>query len=88
METLIFDILGWAGALLLLLAYGLVSFRKVAADSLTYQWMNIGASVLLAANTLFHRAYPSSFVNVVWTVIAVVAILNIRRKYAKSADPR
>ncbi len=85
MESILFDGLGWIGAFLLLLAYGLVSFKKVEADSQTYQWLNITASVLLLVNTIYYGAYPSSFVNGVWTVIAFFAILTIRRKYGKSA---
>ncbi len=86
MEIILFDSLGWVGAFLLLLAYALVSFKKLEADSLAYQGLNISASVLLAVNTLYHQAYPSSFVNITWTVIAFFAILTIKRKYAKSSD--
>ena len=85
MEVLIFDSLGWIGAFLLLLAYALVSFKKLAADSLAYQGMNVAASVLLAINTIYHQAFPSSFVNIVWTFIAIFAILTIRKRYAKSS---
>ncbi len=86
MESLIFDTLGWIGAFLLLLAYGMVSFKKVEADSFVYQGLNVAASILLAINTIYHGAFPSSFVNIVWTIIAVFAILTITRKYAKSAN--
>ena len=85
MEVLL-NVLGWIGAFLLLLAYALVSFKKLEADSQTYQLLNITASVLLLVNTIYYGAYPSSFVNAVWTVIAFFAILTIRRKYEKSAD--
>ena len=84
MDSLLFDILGWIGAFLLLLAYALVSFRKIKPDSLAYQWMNITASILLLVNTMFYGAYPSSFVNAAWAVIAFVAIVSIWRKYGKS----
>jgi hypothetical protein len=86
METLIFDAIGWIGAFLLLLAYAMVSFKKLEADSLVYQGLNVAASVLLAINTIYHGAFPSSFVNIVWTIIAVFAILTVTRKYAKSAN--
>ena len=81
--TLTIDVLGWVGAILLLGAYALVSFRKLAPDSAAYQWMNIGASVLLLANTVYYGAYPSSFVNAVWTVIAIVAIISVVKRNAK-----
>jgi len=83
MEAIALDVLGWIGALLLLGAYGLVSFRKLAPDSFAYQAMNIVASVLLLANTLYYGAYPSSFVNAVWTVIAVAAIASVVKRNAK-----
>jgi hypothetical protein len=86
MEVLVLNLLGWAGAFLLLLAYALVSFRKLEADSQTYQWLNITASVLLLINTLYYGAYPSSFVNAAWTIIAFFAILTIKRRYGKSAN--
>jgi hypothetical protein len=86
MEVLLLNLLGWAGAFLLLLAYALVSFKKLEADSQTYQWLNITASVLLLINTLYYGAYPSSFVNAAWTIIAFFAILTIKRRYGKSAN--
>jgi phosphoglycerol transferase MdoB-like AlkP superfamily enzyme len=86
MEVLLFNLLGWAGAVLLLLAYALVSFKKLEADSAAYQWLNVAASILLAVNTIYYQAYPSSFVNIVWTVIAFVAILTVKRGYGKNTN--
>lgn len=83
MDQLVFDVLGWIGAFLLLLAYAAVSFGKLGADSKAYQYLNIAASILLLVNTLFYGAYPSSFVNGVWTVIAIVAIVSIVRRPGK-----
>lgn len=80
------NVLGWIGAFLLLLAYAMVSFKKIEPDSQTYQWLNFAASILLLLNTIYYGAYPSSFVNGVWTVIAFFAILNIKRKYGKSTN--
>ena len=85
MEVILFDTLGWIGAFLLLLAYALVSFKRLAADSLVYQGLNVAASILLAVNTIYHRAFPSSFVNIVWTFIAVFAILMIVKNYEKNS---
>ena len=68
------DILGWCGALLVLLAYALVSTRRVEGDSLWYQSLNIAGASLLLANTAYEGAYPSSFVNVVWIGIAIFAL--------------
>ena len=72
------DVLGWCGALIVLLAYALVSTRRVEGDSLRYQFLNVAGASLLLANTAYMGAYPSSFVNAVWIGIAIFALC--RRK--------
>jgi hypothetical protein len=74
-----FDTIGWAGAAALLIAYAMVSSRKLEADSAFYQILNIVGSLLLVTNTIFYRAYPSSFVNLIWAAIAVFSIGTRRR---------
>jgi len=74
-----FDAIGWAGAAFLLVAYAMVSSRKLEADSTVYQLLNIIGSLFLVANTIFYRAFPSSFVNVIWAGIAVFSIAARRR---------
>jgi hypothetical protein len=74
-----FDAIGWAGAACLLVAYAMISVKKLEADSTAYQFLNIIGSLFLVANTIFYRAYPSSFVNVVWAGIAVLSITARRR---------
>jgi hypothetical protein len=74
-----FDAIGWTGAALLLVAYAMVSSKKLEVDSTAYQLLNIIGSVFLVANTIFYRAYPSSFVNVIWAGIAFFSIATRRR---------
>ena len=80
MTKLFIDALGWIGALSLIAAYFCVSFRKIAADSALYQFMNAIGSLLLIVNTMYYRAYPSAFVNIVWIAIAVSARLKVRTR--------
>jgi hypothetical protein len=74
-----FDAIGWAGAAFLLVAYAMISSKKLEADSTGYQLLNIIGSFFLVANTIFYRAYPSSFVNVIWAGIAIFSIATRRR---------
>jgi hypothetical protein len=74
-----FDAIGWAGAAALLVAYAMVSSKKLEGNSTAYQFLNIIGSLLLAANTIFYRAYPSSFVYLIWAGIAVFSITTRRR---------
>lgn len=72
-DTLI-DIIGWFGAAALLIAYALVSTRRVEGDSTPYQSLNIVGSIFLMVNTVRYGAYPSAFVNLIWLGIAIYAI--------------
>jgi hypothetical protein len=74
-----FDAIGWLGAAALLVAYAMVSSKKLEGTSTAYQFLNIAGSLLLAANTIFYQAYPSSFVNLIWTGIAVFSIATRNR---------
>ena len=72
--------LGWCGALLVLLAYALVSTRRVDGDSYSFQSLNILGGALLLSNTAYLGAYPSSFVNAVWIGIAAFALYRSSRQ--------
>ena len=74
MNAVTIDILGWVGTALYLVAYALVSWKKVEGDSFLYQGMNIFAGVLLVANTFYWRAYPSLGLNVAWIGIGLVTL--------------
>jgi hypothetical protein len=74
-----FDAIGWAGAVALLVAYAMVSSKRLEGDSTVYQALNISGSLLLAANTVFYGSYPSTFVNLIWAGIAVFSITAKRR---------
>jgi hypothetical protein len=79
------DLAGWLGAGVLLAAYGLVSFDKLRAETFRYQSLNAVGSLLLIVNTVYYRAYPSAFVNVIWIVIAFVASVRARNRQSRAA---
>ena len=77
------DVLGWIGALQILLAYALISLKKVEGDSLIYQVLNIVGSIFLLVNTYYWGAIPSTLVNLIWTIIAGFAIFSIFKNWSK-----
>lgn len=74
MEKIIIDVIGWIGTILFLVAYALVSAKKVEADSWSYQGMNLIAGIFLTINTLYLQAYPSAGLNIAWLLIAVITL--------------
>jgi hypothetical protein len=81
---LLIDIIGWLGSLLVIAAYALNIYGKLASSSLTYYLLNIAGSTGLIINTLYHHAIPSMVVNVVWIAIALAALLKRAKKDGKA----
>jgi hypothetical protein len=79
MELLI-EILGWIGSIEVVAAYGLNSYQKIKSDSLTFQLLNLTGAIFLIINSIYKQAYPFTFINSVWSVIAIMAIVGILRK--------
>ena len=75
---LLITILGWIGSVLYLVAYALVSLKKVEGDSALYQGMNIIAGLLLVIYTIYLGAYATTALNVVW---AAIGIFTLGRKW-------
>lgn len=74
MERVMIDILGWIGTVAFLVAYALVSLKKVDGDSGLYQGINIAAGFLLIINTLYWGAYPSAGLNIAWVGIGLFTL--------------
>ena len=76
----IINIIGWTGSGLVVLAYGLVSTNRLKGNSFNYQMLNLLGAIFLLINTVYFGAYPSSFTNIVWITIAIVAIVRVLKK--------
>lgn len=72
--------LGWIGTFLYLLAYLLLSIKKLRADHRLYHLLNIFGAIGLTYNAVSLNDYPNVIVNIVWAIIALSAILLIGRQ--------
>ena len=79
---LLVEITGWAGALLVLAAYVLLTMRRVTPVSATYRWLNVAGSAGLVVNAGWDGAYPAAFLNVVWLAITLYALAKTPRAVA------
>ncbi len=73
-DSVLIDILGWIGAGALLIAYALVSAKRVEGDSTGYQLLNAVGSIFLMINTIHYGAYPSALLNLFWLGVAIYAV--------------
>lgn len=80
MSTIVVEIVGWAGALLILSGYALLTSGRVTAQSPLYQWLNVVGAAGFIVNGVANEAYPSAGLNIVWMGIGAVALWKIGRR--------
>jgi hypothetical protein len=68
------EVIGWIGSIEILIAYGLNSYQKIRSDSMWFYLLNLTGGTLLILYTVYKEAYPNAFVNVVWVIVALIAI--------------
>ena len=83
--ALLMEIVGWIGAVLILAGYGLLTAERVTARSVSYQAMNVVGAAGFIANGVWHKAWPSAILNIIWVGIGVVALIRIYGKRDKTA---
>ena len=77
--SLLVEIIGWTGSVLVVAAYFLNMRGTLHANSPTYKWFNVVGSACLIVLTLHHNAIPSAVVNIIWAVIGLAAIVRPRK---------
>ncbi len=75
----IIDVIGWIGAILLLIAYWAGVQKRLPPDGVTYNLLNAVGSLAIGVNVLANQAYPSVVLNAVWLAVALHALLAKRK---------
>jgi len=76
-KQLFAEIAGWYGTLAILTAYALVSFHVISGDDLLFQLLNATGALGIIVIALYKKLVQSIVLNVVWVIVAVIAIINI-----------
>jgi hypothetical protein len=79
------EVVGWAGATLILLAYLMLSAGKLTGQSIVYQGMNVVGAAGFIINGWWHGALPSAALNVLWLMIGAFASIRILKRRKRSA---
>lgn len=69
------NLLGWYGTVAILLAYGLLNFSILTPNNFFYQLLNLTGAVGLAIETFRKKDYQPGILNIIWAIIAGLAIL-------------
>ena len=75
MASLLIEIIGWIGAIMILLAYFLLTQKKLTGESRTYHLINLLGGLAVGINALVNVAYPSVALNMIWSLIAIYGIV-------------
>ena len=73
---MVFDICGWLGMVLVVIAYALLSTNKLN-NGKVYQFLNLIASLLMAIGLFPKNAWFSFALQVIWGIIALFSIIKI-----------
>lgn len=85
---LVMDIIGWVGSFGILLAYALNSYQKIRSDSLLFLFLNLTGGLLLMVYTFYKDAIANTFLNLVWTIVAIIALGKYyRQRLQRKKDP-
>jgi hypothetical protein len=77
---LLIDIIGWIGSIMLIAAYALNSYQKIKSDSFLFLILNLVAGLFLILYTWYYKAFANTFINVVWVIIAIPALIKLLSK--------
>lgn len=77
MDSLVAEIIGWYGTGAIVLAYVLVSFGVLGSDNVWFQLLNLSGALGVLVISLTKKAYQPATLNVIWAIIALVALIKI-----------
>ena len=77
MKKLLAEMIGWYGVLAILLAYALVSFNVIVSNDIIYQLLNFTGALGIVVISLIKKAYQPATLNIIWAIIALIALLII-----------
>lgn len=72
-----FQVVGWIGMILILVAYFLVSFDILTVHNIYFQLMNIVGSIGLVLVAMNRRDWQPMVLNIAWILIGIGAIINL-----------
>ncbi|KKQ53378.1 hypothetical protein A2865_03725 [Candidatus Woesebacteria bacterium RIFCSPHIGHO2_01_FULL_39_17] len=77
---MIYEVVGWIGTFAILLAYYLVSTKKLSADNRRYQILNVVGAIGIIINSGVHGVIPSVGLNTAWLLIGLYGLIKVVKK--------
>lgn len=74
---LVYEIIGWYGAVAIIAAYFLASFGVLGIETFWSQALNLTGAIGIMVISYVKKVYQSVTLNLVWATIAIVAIIRL-----------
>lgn len=74
-NTIIEELIGWYGAIAIVVSYALLSFGVLSGDAFWYHFWNGTGAICIVYISLKRKNYQPAVLNIVWTIIALFGIL-------------
>jgi hypothetical protein len=73
-----YDQIGWLGFILIISAYLFVTLKYLDVSSSVYHLLNLTGALCMVANAKHKDAKPLFWLNIVWSVIAIIGLMQGR----------
>ncbi|SJM94684.1 conserved hypothetical protein [Crenothrix polyspora] len=73
-----YDQIGWLGFILIISAYLFVTLKFLDVSSTPYHLLNLAGALCMVVNAKHKDAKPLFWLNVVWSVIAIIGLVQIK----------
>ncbi len=87
-ELIVFSLMGWVGALFIVLGYLLYFTKKLKIDYVLYHLINLFGSLGLIASTFITESWPALTLSLIFAGISVAYIIKILSTKPKYKDFR
>lgn len=71
------EIIGWYGAIAIVIAYAGVSYELLSPTALLFQLLNATGAIGIVYISFKKKTYQPGVLNIIWAVIATVAIIRL-----------
>jgi hypothetical protein len=71
------ELSGWAGMILILMSYILITLNKITANDKSYQLLNFVGSSFFIFHLHYNKAWPAMWLNIIWAIIGAFALIRI-----------
>jgi hypothetical protein len=81
------EIIGWASAVVVTVAYGLMTARRMSSGGVPFHFLNLVGALGLLVNAAYHDALPPVALNGIWALIALRGLIRARSGVEEALPP-